>query len=173
MIKTSTPPTRRFTLDKGRARTWLRHAAAAATSTADPDGGEPPAGLEGPRPDGELPGIYDGWNPVDPGNESDVWHLVRCAVDAGIIGRPETHNPDSEDWDLDFAYSDDSDGGSYFFLIWVNLQLKLATRAEEMRRLGQRDATGIDAALAILDEARTSANATLDALDRYMARPAA
>jgi len=171
MTKTSTPPARRFTLDQGRALNWLRHAAAA--SMACDCGDEPPPGLEGPRPAGELPDIYDGWNPVAPGNESDVWHLVRCAVDAGIIGKPETQDPDSEDWDLDFAYSDDGDGGSYFFLIWVGLQLKLATGAEEMRRLGQRDATGIDAALAILDEARTSANATLDALDGYTACRAA
>lgn len=165
MIKTSTLPGRRFTLDEGRARTWLRHAAAVAA--AGSDSGELPADLEGLRPDSELPEIYDGWNPVAPGNESDVYQLVRCAVDAGIIGRPEPRNAEAEDWDLDFAYCDDSDGGSYFFVIWVNLRLKLATRAEEMRRLGQRDATGIEAAVAILDEARASANATLDALSGY------
>jgi hypothetical protein len=162
----------RFTLNEDKARNWLRHAAAAYMAGACGD--EPPPDLEGPRPEGELPEIDDCWNPVDPGNESVVYQLVRCAVDAGIIGKPATPpspggpgTGDPDDWDLDFEYSDDSDGGCYYFLIWLSYRLKLATQAVEMRKLGERDAIGVAAALAILIEAVTSANATLEALDDY------
>jgi hypothetical protein len=172
VTETSTPAAQRFTLDEGKARNWLRYAAAAYM--ADACGEEPTDQPEGPRPEGELPEIYDDWNPVAPGNESDVYQVVRCAVDAGIIGKPATppHPGDSEasapcDWDLAFEYVDDSDGGCYYFLVWLGLRLKLATAAVEMRKLGEREATGVAAALAILTEAVASANEALDALDEY------
>ena len=62
-------------------------------------GDEPPADLEGPRPEGELPDICDDWNPVAPGNQSVVSELVRYAVYACIIAKPGTQDPGSgEDW---------------------------------------------------------------------------
>ena len=151
----------RFTLDEARARTWLRHAVAACM--ADLYGDEPPADL-GPRPAGELPEIGSDWNPVSPGEEDEVFQLVRRAVDSGIIGKP------AGDIDLDFEYVADSDGGYYYFLVRLGWKLKLATHAYEMRKLGRPAATGIEAALAILDEAVTSANSVLDALDENAAQ---
>lgn len=135
-----------FTLDKARAGNWLRHAVAA--HMAETEGAEPPADLEGPKPDGELPEISDTW---------------KRAVEAGIIGKPE-------DTDIDFEYVDDSDGGYYYFLIRVGRhRLKLASTAYEMRKLGERGATGTTAALAILDEAVWSANSVLAGLETYTA----
>jgi hypothetical protein len=140
----------------------------------DAYGEEPTDQPEGPRPEGELPEIYDDWNPVAPGNESDSYQVVRCAVDAGIIGKPatppylgRTGASAACGWDLGFEYVDDSDGGCYYFLVWLGLWLKLATPAVEMRKLGEREATGVTAALAILTEAVASANRALDALDEY------
>ena len=150
----------RFTLDEARARTWLRHAVAACMT--DLYGDEPPADL-GPRPAGELPEIGNDWNPVSPGEEDEVFQLVRRAVDSNIIGKP------AGDIDLDFEYVADSDGGYYYFLVRLGWKLKLATHAYEMRKLGRPAATGIEAALAILDEAVTSANSVLDALDEKTA----
>jgi hypothetical protein len=151
----------RFTLDRARAENWLRHAVAAYMT--ETEGAEPPADLEGPEPDGELPEISDTWNPVDPGQENAVFLLVERAVAAGIIGKPE-------DTDIDFEYVDDSDGGYYYFLIRVgNYRLKLASVAYEMRKIGERDATGATAALAILDEAVSSANSVLADLEKYIA----
>jgi hypothetical protein len=162
MAENRTQPARRFTLSEDQARNWLRHAA--ADYMANIYGEEPPADLEGPKPEGELPEIYDEWNPGAPGNESDVYQLGRGAVDAGIIGTPE-----GSALDLDSAYADDSDGGYYYFLVWLNDRVSLATLAQEIRHLGERDATGVTAALAILVEAHRSANDALDALDEYAA----
>ena len=75
----------------------------------------------------------------------------------------------AERWDLEFVFVDDSDGGGYCFMVRLGLHLKLATWFEEMRKVGERDATGIPAAMAILTEAVSSANATLDALDEFVA----
>jgi len=151
----------RFTLDPDQARTWLRHAVAAYME--DMLGDEPPADL-GPRPAGELPEIHADWNPASPGQQDEIIQLVRRAVDSGIIGRP------SEDSDLDFEYAADDDGGYYYFLVRPDRRLKLATHDREMRHVGAPGATGIEAALAILEEAVTSANSVLDDLDEHAAQ---
>jgi len=151
----------RFTLDQARARTWLRHAVAAWME--DQYGQEPPAGL-GPRPAGELPEIDAGWDPASPGQQDEIIQLVRRAVASGIIGRP------SEDSDLDFEYAADDDGGYYYFLVRPHRRLKLATHDREMRHVGAPGATGTEAALAILEEAVTSANSVLDDLDGHAAQ---
>jgi hypothetical protein len=144
-------------LDKARAENWLRHAVAAYMTEVCGD--QPPAGLEGTKPDGELPEITDTWNPVDAGQEDEVFLLVERAAEAGIIGKPEGT-------DIDFEYVDDGDGGYYYFLIRVGGgRLKLASCAYEMRKLGERDSAGVAAALAILDEAVCSANGVLASLE--------
>jgi hypothetical protein len=169
MSDVSMRPTRRFTLDEDRARSWLRHAVAAYLASCNGD--QPPIVPDGSRLVGNLPEIDGDWDPRAPGNEVDVYNVVRDAVDAGIIGTPvdETINGRAEKWDLEFIYSDDSDGGCYYFMIRLGLSLKLASLFEEMRRLGEREATGVAAAMAILTEAVTSANATLDAVDEFVA----
>lgn len=161
MTQSSALPAQRFTLDTARAGDWLRHAEAAYRAAAYDE--EPPADLQGPKPEGELPGIDSEWNPVDPGQEDEVFLLVRRAVDAGIISAPA-------DADLDFEYVADDDGGYYCFLVRVcGGRLKLASTSYEMRKLGERDATGTAAALAILDEAVWSANSVLANLEKYAA----
>lgn len=168
MPETNNPPQRRFTLDEDRARNWLRHAVAAHTGT----GHAPPFNdTEPARPAGDLPEIDNDWDPRAPGTEQDVSTLVRTAVVAGIIGSPTSRTADGsvERWDLEFNYSDDLDGGGYHFTIAPRGGLKLATFFEEMRKIGEPDATGIPAAMAILAEAVTSANATLYALDDFIA----
>jgi hypothetical protein len=174
MTQISTPEVQRFTLDEDKAGNWLRHAAAAYM--ADVYGEEPTDKPKGPRPAGELPEIYDDWNQVAPGNEGDVYQVVRCAVHAGIIGKPATPPyqgragaSSADDWDLEFEFVDDSDGGCYYFVVRLGFRLKLATSAVEMYKLGERDSTGAAAALAILIEAVASANRALDALDEYVA----
>lgn len=168
MPETNNPPQRRFTLDEDRARNWLRHAVAAHTDT----GHAPPSNdTEPARPAGDLPEIDDDWDPRAPGTEQDVYTLVRTAVAAGIIGSPTSRTADGsvERWDLEFNYSDDLDGGGYHFTIAPGGGLKLATLFAEMRKIVEPDATGIPAAMAILAEAVASANATLYALDDFIA----
>lgn len=138
----------RFTLDEGQAREWLESEAAKHD--------------DGPYDNG-LPGIGDDWRAADPGNENDIFNLVRGAVDDGIIGRPD------DNYDVDFEYVDDRDGGYYYFLIRIGHQLKLASHAYEMRKIdGARDKAGTGAALAILNEAVRSANGVLADLDEYV-----
>ncbi len=69
----------------------------------------------------------------------------------------------------------DCDGGYYRFLLDLSApaRLKLASYAEEMRKLGERDATGIDAAMAVLREARCAANHLLQQLTEFIAATAA
>ena len=113
-----------FTLDKAKAEHWLQHAVAAYRAEVHDE--DPPADLEGPRPEGELPEIDHGWDPVAIGQENQVYLLVSNAVDGGIISKPE-HS------DLGFEYVADDDGGYYFFLIRVDdSRLKRASQSYEM-----------------------------------------
>jgi hypothetical protein len=148
----------RFTLDESKAREWLERAIKAREwSMSDRSGPEP-------APGEDLPDIGADWDPLEPGEESTVFALVNTAATAGVIGKPDA------DTDVDFVYVDDEDGGYYFFLVYLSWDLKLASRSVEMRKLGERDATGITAALAILDEAVSSANFALTQLDEYIAK---
>ncbi len=142
-----TTTAQRFTLDKDAAKKWLRHAVK--------QHGEP-------EPGQDLPEIDNHWNPIDPDEEIEVYQLVRRAVEQGVIGKP------GEDYDLDFVYAADDDGGSYLFIVYIGLYLKLASRQVEMRKLGERDAIGVPAAMAILDEAVAAANWALTHLDEYV-----
>jgi hypothetical protein len=134
-----TTTAQRFTLDEDKAREWLQ-----------------------PEGDGGLPEITEDWEPLSTDNEIDIYNLVHDAGEAGIIGKPD-------DYDLDFEYVDDGDGGYYQFVIRIGVRLKLTSRSEEMRKLGERDATGTAAALAILREAVETANTELYNLDEYVA----
>lgn len=147
MTTTTTAP--RFTLDEDKAREWLDKIIAA--NEQDDYAGE------------LLPEINGNWQAADPGNEDSVFLLVRHAVDGEIIGRPNGN------YDLDFEYVDDSDGGYYYFLIRIGYGLKLASHAYEMRKIDGRDDHGLSAALAILREAVRSANGVLSDLDEYVA----
>ncbi len=146
-----------FKLEEEPARTWLAHVIAAHTTRGTPPGTgahRPPIGAD--------------WNPVEAGEEGAVYLLVRGAQEAGVLIAP----PGAE---IDFEYSDDSDGGCYRFVLAVSAPapLTLASYAQEMRKLGDRDATGAEAAMAILREAERAANQILRQLTEFIAATAA
>jgi hypothetical protein len=141
-----------FAIDEAGARQWLDHVAAVYVGEAAP---AHPA---------QTPDLGAAWKPLDPDEEPTVFRLVRYAVELGIITAPEG-------MDLDWEYMPDGDGGYYRFLVYIGDPvpwMRLASHAEEMRKLGARDATGVPAALAILQEAVTKANRTLADLDKYL-----
>lgn len=146
-MSTTTKQAARFTLDKDAAAKWLRQA---VKQYGEPDPGQ------------DFPEIDNHWNPVEPDEETEVFQLVRRAVDQGIISKPD------QDTDLDFEYVEDGDGGYYHFMVYIGYRLKLAGHSYEMRKLGERDAIGVPAALAILEEAVTEANFVLNNLDEYV-----
>lgn len=145
----------RFTLDETRAREWLARVVRACEAELHGD-------REDPQPSGELPEISADWEPRAYEEESTVYLLVRLAGDAGIITAPDG-------MELDFRYSDDSDGGHYCFHVGVGPRVELASYIQEMRKLGDHDATGTEAALSILREAVQKANNTLDGLAELIA----
>ena len=144
----------RFTLDEDMARAWLQRAIAASSYEMIGHGSQP-------RTDEELPEIADDWEPRDFGEEYTVETVVRFASEAGIIGKPDG-------MELYFEYVDDTDGGSYQFLVYAKPNLKLASHSEEMRRVGTPDTEGLTAAMDILREAVQSANGVLEALEEYV-----
>jgi hypothetical protein len=148
-----TATTQRFTLDETRAGEWIERAVSVYDGTAEDDNDAD-----------ELPQISNTWEPVAPGEENEVWRLVRRAVDTAVIGRPD------DSYDLDFEYVADDDGGYYYFLVRVGgpCGLKLASHAYEMRKLDGHEEAGATAALAVLREAVRSANGVLQDLDEYV-----
>jgi hypothetical protein len=146
-----------FKLDQESARAWLTRVIAAYEAGDSEASGT-----------AEMPPLGAAWNPLDPGEESTIYLLVRRAQEAGVLTAP----PGAE---VDFEYSDDCDGGYYRFLLDLSAPapLKLASYAEEMRKLGEREATGIDAAMAILREAQHAANQLLYQLAEFIAATAA
>jgi len=147
-MTTMTTQTQRFTLDEAKAEAWVNRAVT-QYETGETSGED-------------LPEIGKDWNPVEPDEEITVYSIVRAAVESGIISKPA-------DIDLDFEYVEDGDGGYYHFVVYVGWRVKLASHSYEMRKLGERDTTGVKAALAILDEAVREANWALDGLDEYVA----
>jgi hypothetical protein len=145
----------RFTLDETRASEWLARAVRAYEAEPDGDSSDP-------QPGENLPEITSAWEPRAYGEESAIYLMIRLAGDAGLIAAPD-------DMELDFRYSDDSDGGYYCFHVGIGSRVELASYSEEMRKLGEPDATGTAAAMSILREAVEKANYTLDGLAEFIA----
>ena len=82
-----------FKLDQESARAWLTRVIAAYEAGDREAGGT-----------AEMPPLGAAWNPLDPGEESTIYLLVRGAQEAGVLTAP----PGAE---VDFEYSDDCDGG--------------------------------------------------------------
>jgi hypothetical protein len=135
----------RFSLDEEKAREWLGRIVAAYPNEAE-DISE------------QAPTISAGWHARSDGAERTAERLVRGAVEDGILICPDG-------MDVYFVYELDSDGGSYHFAVdighEVTTQVSLATWGYEMRKLGDPDATGIEAALSILEEAEAFSNKAL------------
>jgi hypothetical protein len=144
----------RFALDEEKAREWLD----GITAIYDTD--ELPESSDDPEfgPD---------WNPVWPcGEEGSVYQLVYAASNNGVIVKPEG-------MDLDFVYVDDEDGGYYFFTVDVGENvftgIRLASWSTEFRKLVHEDEKGTEAAVSILREAVTRANAEVGKLAAFVA----
>lgn len=156
---------RRFTWDKGKAREWLDRAVAVFEDWVEGAGYQPASGEP-------LPGISDDWSPAGLDDEDDVCDLVTYAVSTGIIAVPAVPpfpgQPEGDlanQWSLDFEYA----CGEYWFAVGAGLGLSLVTSSLELHKLGERDARGAAAGMAILQEAVASGNRALDALDSYVA----
>jgi hypothetical protein len=135
----------RFSLDKEKAREWLRRIVAAYPNKAEDISGEAPT-------------ISADWQTCAIDAEWTAEPLVRGAVEDGILICPDG-------MDVYFVYDLGSDGGSYHFAVdighEVTTQVSLATWGYEMRKLGDPDAAGVEAALSILEEAEAFSNKAL------------
>ncbi|TDD23804.1 hypothetical protein E1287_38620 [Actinomadura sp. KC06] len=131
-----------FEVKEELAWEWLLR----AVMSCEMDDGHDPIGTD-------LPPIGMAWQPRNVGEEDTAFLLIRSAQEAGVLNRPERA-------ELDFEYVDDGDGGYYRYLLRIDAPAPLivASAAEEMRHLGNPDAVGIDAALAILREAAGAGN---------------
>lgn len=144
-----------FTLDEPHAREWLtRVVVTNELGECSPD----------PQLDGDPPPITMTWQPRAVGEEDGTFLLVRAAQETGALRGP----PGAE---LDFEYVDDGDGGYYRYILRLAdpKPLLLASPLEEMALLGDPDAIGINAAIAILAEAMDTANQLLTDLATYIA----
>lgn len=143
-----------FYLDKDKARAWLTEQQTAVDDGADYD-------LD----------IYQTWEPRDPGEEEKLALLVLLAQEREIL------TSDPPKW-VDFVYEPDSDGGQYSVRVVLENKtestypLYIASFTQEMRKIGERDLLGIDAAVAVLAEVVELANWCLDRLHRFTARVA-
>lgn len=144
----------RYVLDDNRARAWLEHAVRVYRM------------VEKRRDDMEqLPDFGVSWNPRAGRHEMDhVYLLVQYAQEAGVLTGPGR---------LELVAEDDSDGGMYRYATEVRPGLELVSPREENRRVGAPDVRGVEAALAVLREARDEANRCLDELDAYVLAAAA
>jgi hypothetical protein len=139
----------RFSLDEEKARVWLGRIVVAYPDQAE-------------EISGEAPVISAAWHTCSDGAEWTAERLVRGAVEDGILVCPAG-------MDVYFVYDEAAgDGGSYHFGVdigtQVATQVSLATWGYEMRKLGDPGATGIEAALSVLQEARYCSNKALDNL---------
>lgn len=109
----------------------------------------------------EAPPISPAWRTGADGAEWTAEALVSSAIEDGIITCPAG-------MDVCFTYKFNSDGGSYHFTVDIGYdvvtQVSLDTWGYEMRKLGDPGATGIEAALSVLEEAVSFSNKTLDNL---------
>lgn len=139
--------TGRFRLDEKEARALIERAQQRYED--DEDGGEP---------NYEVLRLPPDWEPRDADETDTVYDLVYAAGVCGAIEAPEGAAP------LEFQFMDDSDGGTYQWRVELRpANLRLVSGIEEYHHLGERDARGTEASMAILNEAVEQANCVLDA----------
>lgn len=140
--------TARFTLDVDKTREWLTRIIDTDTY---PD-------LTGAAAELDL---TEDWSTETPGSEWTAERLIQAAMDDEIIGCPD-------EMEVYFDFDDREDGGYYRFLVDIGADVaalvRLATLGWEIGKLGNREAQGADAAMAVLSEAVESANGALDNL---------
>jgi len=166
------PP--QFTLDRAKAEAWLQASSAAAPREgSEPDGehalarklasqmSETDASACQEPYDDLLAAITEDWNPAEVGQEDTVGSLVSHAVDAGIIGT-------DGGLDLFFRYYSDDNGAYYCFLAQTG-RLVLMSASDQIEHVGNPAARGIEAALAILEEAVCKGNREVAEAEQYAA----
>jgi hypothetical protein len=135
----------RFSVDREKAREWLGRIVAAYPHEAEDISADAPT-------------ISATWHSRSVGAEWTSERLVRGAVEDGILICPDG-------MDVSFVHEPDSDGGTYHFAVDIGrdvaTQVNLTTWGYEMRKVGHPNATGIEAALSILDEAESLSNQAL------------
>jgi hypothetical protein len=145
-----------FRLNEDLARAWLTELIIRweVGETLDTDGAawrpqDPPIGLA--------------WAPHDPGQEDTVFLLVRAAQGSDYATGPQGAS-------VGFEYIDDGDDGVYRWLLDIASPkpLTLATQPAAMAALGEAGALGIEAALAVLQEAVQAANLLVQQLSDYI-----
>lgn len=114
------------------------------------------------------------WSPRDQDyDDSTISQLMERAKELGVVSVPAHYA-------FYFIYDYDSDGGAYFWTVDVpymeyeNLSdiyrtLRLASTFTEMRKIGEPDAVGIEAAVALLSEGVHAANGLLNEFDQCLA----
>lgn len=142
----------RFTLDEDQAREWLARIVAFWKMGCDLDDDGAP-----------VPAISPRWDPRVPGEETDVWRLVRAAAEADVIGCPPG-------MDVDFVSTETENGAYYHYVVDVTKTVTLQSYGSEIRKLGDPEAVGVEAALSILREAVNRSNHAVELLAALFAQ---
>ncbi|MFF4503017.1 hypothetical protein [Streptomyces sp. NPDC001401] len=147
----------RFIVHEEEARKWLTDLVVA--HEIDMSFGE-----MGSERSADSPPIGMAWRPMDPGEEDSVFLLVRAAQEVGVVAG-------SEEMTITFEFIDDGDQGVFRWLLDVvaPTPLKVATMSEAMAVLGEPEASGVEAAMAILHEAVQTANLLVQQLSDHVA----
>jgi hypothetical protein len=131
----------RFVLDEAQARAWLTE-----QQVNDEDF------------DVDIPA---NWEPrLLDSEDNSVYDLLWQAGERHIVTGPAP---------LEYVFADDSDGGMYWFTVSLKDGPRLASMYQEARKIGAPDVTGIDAAIAVLQEAVSLGNEVLITLEKYVA----
>lgn len=109
----------------------------------------------------------DTWDPRDDETDTLIFRLLDDAQAAGVVTGPGL---------ISFVYCGGENDDSYCFHVSLPIGndvnswpwLRLASRWDEMRRIGERDVFGIDAARAVLSEAVYYANEVTSHLTQYI-----
>lgn len=145
----------RFAVKDDAARAWLRQVIA-GTVAANP----------AERTDYETPAIDPDWAPGRNFDDFDLPALVTAAARAGVLTGPAGAT-------VEYETIRDDDGYGYRWLVYLDhpaargevVTLRLASAYHQLERIGDPDAEGLAAAMAILREAAAFGDALLADLD--------
>jgi hypothetical protein len=149
MRATNHPPVPRFILNEDRARSLLGDPSAAAPRNMTTAADSPPR-------------ITADYNTCD-STAGAIRSLILLAHNTGLITGPG---------EIGFDYVDDENGTGYSWMVTLGnptRPLQLISLYTDISHLGSPAARGLDAALAVLAEAATTANDILDTLGLYTA----
>ena len=141
-----------FEVDEASARVELARLIAARDSDDD----------ETPEAGDDVPGIGSTWQPGQYDQADNVRRLVRYAADNGIIVKPAG-------MDIGFVLIDDESEPHYFYSVGIGPAVTLESAWLRLRKLGNPDVTGLQAALHVLREAVAYANTALAGLAALLA----